>query len=644
MKIYRAALPRIHRAGLGLLVAALAWTPVVTEGQAFLDATVAVGLGEYIAIPADGHGPGAVFADLNGDGYPDLYLIGQDPVSSSGLFNAVYVNRQRDDGGRRFQKIPADDSGAAMTYLANGAVAGDYDNDGDLDLYVITYGANILFKNQWAETGILRFTDVTAATDPTPETDDDQLGVARAQGSDCDGTQKAFDRSLTAAWADVDRDGDLDLYVGTHNGFAPSLDADGKFSFDPERPPAQTSDAKPGSRDTFYRNNGDGTFTDATLTVTPTVGLTGFETADGEIETAFQCYASSNAALFADLNLDLWPDLLVSNKTVTPDDRDMLYLNQGADEDGNWLGFETVSYTLTASCFGEPRCFGSMSPAAMGIDVGDPDNDGDFDVYITDIEGNPAVFPYPYDLQLFNDLWVSELTQNGELSFFYDPSLPLRTSWGAQWQDFDNDGDEDLHVASSFADGFYVNPGGGSLAFSEEAEAYDIASPSGARGDVSADYNRDGWVDVLVLNTNRYETTSSSAIPSLLWENNLRQRHPEHHHLSLRLVGDPTADLGPWRSTRDAIGARVRVHADLDGDGTVGPHESQMREVRSGSSNAASTSSLELEFGLAHARQARVEIFWPSGQRSLFEVRANRHLRLFERGDVRRLWVQTKKP
>jgi hypothetical protein len=559
---------------------------VPTQGQClFDDATATVGLGRYVAHAGDDHGPGAVFTDLDGDGFPDLYLPGADPTPE----NRLFVNVEGPGGTRRFEPVP-DNGGAGNTGQCTGAVAADYDNDGDLDIYVINFdGPNALLRNELVETGELAFVDVTALTDPTPGIDDPHLGVGDAVYEGV-----PLDNSLTAAWSDVDRDGDLDLYVGNHNGWH-NNNLEGPFDV-------------PGRRDVFYMNNGDGTFDDVTMTY----GLTGFVTADGASSTSTQRYSSTNAVIFADFDGDMWPDLLVTNKIGGPTDRDMLYMNLGAGGDGTWLGYEVVTWNL------EPA-FGNKSSAAMGVDVGDPDNDGDLDIYITDFSN-----PNNPDAPGRNDLWRNQLAQTGELSFVHEETAVAIYSWGTVWQDFDNDGREDLHVAThiGFADYLYLNSDEGLIEQSEEAG---VAQVRDARGDVSADYNGDGWADLLVINR--------SDGPSVLYENTTWQLFPERHHLKLLLRGD-TESGGALRVTRDAIGARITIGADTNGDGVASAAELQIREVRSGASNAASTSSLAVEVGLGAAGSALIRVEWPDGTTSIHDVLADRTV-LLDQADLR---------
>ncbi len=542
----------------------------------FIDITSQAGLASYRAQAGDGHGPGAVFADLDGDGWADLYLM-----RSWGNANELYLNRSV-DGQRTFQRA-SNDAGAGDTGNATGAIAADYDNDGDQDLYVLNFDQpNVLYRNLLVDTGALAFVDATASTDPSPASNDNQHGLGMAFHESI-----ALDNALTAAWGDVDRDGDLDLYVGNHNSF-----------YSDDNPPEGPVNL-PGRRDVFYLNNGDGTFTDRTSEY----AMGGYFSENGQTQTSAQRYSSTNAVIFADVNNDRWPDLFVTNKVGGPDDRDMLYINRGRDAAEVWLGFELVTYTL-------PDVFGHQTGGAMGVEAGDLDNDGDLDLYVSDWSdlanpGNPGS----------NDLWINQLTETGSLSFVHSLALPAKYSWGNLLSDFDNDGREDVHVATEAPaqDHLYHNTAGG---FVEIAASANIATPAVGRGDPGADFDRDGWQDMFVV--------AFQDSPSHLYRNNTGV-NSSNGHLTLRLTGRPDSS-GALRSSRDAIGARAMVTADLDNNGYVDLGETQIREVLSGSGNAASTSELALHFGLGQAPAATVAILWPSGEHAIFNVPANTEL------------------
>ncbi|MDD9936563.1 MAG: CRTAC1 family protein [Myxococcales bacterium] len=543
--------------------------PPVLDGTAFANAIFVTGLGGYRADTGETgerHGPGGVFADLDGDDYPDLVLV-TGPGEPAQLFH----NQEDPSTGERvFDNTPL----PGTTGGGTGAVAADYDNDGDLDVFVTNYAApDVLYRNRFVEDGVLSLEDVTASTDPTPDVDDGQYGVGAPRWADGE-----LLMSMTAAWADVDRDGFVDLYVGTHNGFVNNPDVG----------------PQPGQRDTLFLNNGDGTFTDVTMAM----GVPGWETESGEHQNTEQQFASTNAATFMDMNGDPWPDLLVTNKTWTSTDVEMWYINLGEDGEGNWLGFENVSYAL-------PGAGQDVAPLAMGAAAADIDNDGDLDVVVTDFE-DPVM--------LEQRGLVDDLPSMRRVSCCF-----AGYSWGAVFEDFDRDGLLDLHIStnSGRTDGYYEGPIGDS---GSRASPLGLGQRRQSRGTMVADYDRDSWPDLFVVNL---------AGTSALFRNQLADHledAQDRRFLSLLLEGDP--DLpGDHRSSRDAIGARVFVIADTHGTGLV----TMRRDLQSGGSNATSSGSMWLRFGLGLAETADVTIQWPSGRMTtLMGVAADSHLRVTE--------------
>ena len=596
-------------AGVGVFSSLLVATDFASgQAAAFAEVSEAVGLGNFTSVPGDGHAPGAVFTDLNNDGYADVYVVGgKNYATNTPLPNRLFLNVPDNSGGRRFNEV-AGAAGAGDTGEHIGAISADYDNDGDQDLYVLNWyfgndpvstraqDQNRLYRNNLTESGSFSYTDITSSTDPTPTVNDDQHGVGWATQNG-----QSINQSLTGAWGDPDRDGNLDLYVGTHHGFIGWCDTCGL----------------PGQRDTFYKNNGDGTFTDQTVPL----GLEGFETASGQhLVPGVQEYSSTNAVVFADLNNDQWPDLFVSNKVGGSADRDLLYINQGADANGEWLGYEPVTYEL-------PTPFGDRSGGAMGVEIADIDNDGDLDIYITDFSSPDNFNGTGQTADGSNDLWINQLSETGELNFIHSSDARSGFSWGTQVEDFDNNGYQDIHVVTEggLRDSLYLNSENGFTA--EVGAAAGFSETLSGRGGVSADYDRDGLIDLLVINP--YVTNAS-----VFYENRSDElvESEDFGFISVKLTGDPTLP-GQYKSSRDAIGARVIVSADLDGDGVIEDNEHLIREVLSGSSNAASTSSLDLEFGIGLADEVVIEILWPSGRRTVLEgIAADSQLAVAEIG------------
>ncbi|MEM7586739.1 MAG: FG-GAP-like repeat-containing protein [Acidobacteriota bacterium] len=558
---------RILLSWLAIFLLILFPSAPASAADQFLDRTFEVGLSGYAWGTGDKHGPGGAFADLNGDGYPELVL----PAGASES-NAILIYRNDPDfGGRKFTKTVLV---SGTSQRSTGIIAGDYDNDGDLDLYVLYHPFNTEFPSSlpavgnfvapnklFRNNGNLSFTEITAA------------GVADAVE---DGI--ILDNSLTAAWADVDRDGDLDLFVGNHNGFG----LGGTIEVE-ETPsdPAHASHMTVGQRDILYLNNGDGTFTDVTVLKR----VEGYEDSAGDsIDAADdRWYASTNAVIFGDFNEDGWPDLVVSNKTGNRVE-DMLYLNKGLNDSGLWRGFRTETWKLHDPNAPNPLLdFPETLVAPMGVDAGDFDNDGDLDLYFTTVGHNDLFINRTNELGTF-DL---ERPNHGQL----DASF----SWGTKWLDVNNDGRLDLHVTTSNShdDYLYIQDVSGN--FTDQAASWQALNPNkDTRADLAADYDQDGDLDLFVLN-----------LGAPLFLENQVDPGTDQRYLTLELEGDPSLAGAPYRTNSAAIGARAYVTT-----GTT----TQMREVVSGSGNAASTSDLSLHFGVDKSTTAQVEVEWPSGR------------------------------
>ena len=381
-----------------------------------------------------------------------------------------------------------------------GCVFGDYDNDGDADLYVTNFGSNILYRNNGDGT----FSDVT-----------EEAGV----GDDQWGTGAIF--------GDYDRDGDLDLYVCNYVEY--SLASIEKMKRESKQagksvPSALNPIAFDAQDNILFQNNGDGAFSDVTAAL-------GVEANGGR----------SMQAIFTDFDLDGDLDLYVAND-LTPN---FLYENNG---DGT---FADVSRESWAADF----------RGSMGLATGDYDSDGDLDLFISHwidqentlyrnlwVEGSEITDTKPTEaepIRLIDESYGSLLA---EISM-------KDIGWGTDFFDYDNDSDLDIFVAngSTFQylempkflirqkDRLFRNEGNGS--FIEIANDVGIGTlPSRVgRGVAFGDYDNDGDVDFFVVNNHDR---------AVLWRNDGGNRNA---WLQVKLVG--TAD------NRDGVGSKIRVTA-----------------------------------------------------------------------------------
>jgi hypothetical protein len=274
-------------------------------------------------------GPGCCVFDYNNDGLMDLYFVNgrwhPDVSDNRGrglkgkLHNALY----RNNGDGTFTDVTeqAGVGGYEESY-GMAASAADYDNDGNVDLFVCNYGKNILYHNNGNGT----FTDVTQ-----------KAGLAVAAGW-----------SVAAPWIDYDRDGRLDLFVVDYLQYD-----NGEFQrtgayYKADNFPGPLS--YPGLPDHLYRNNGDGTFTE----VTKEAGM-------------WDPNGRGMGAVACDLNGDGWPDLYVTNDSMPNE----LWLNDGHGH------FKDVAAD-TGTAFGE----GGQGVSSMGPVVGDLDRNGLLDLLV----------------------------------------------------------------------------------------------------------------------------------------------------------------------------------------------------------------------------------------------------------------------
>ena len=496
--------------------------------------------------------------------------------------------------------------------LPPGVALLDYDNDGDLDAYLVqgrtlgpdpgpadalasSPGARApsggrLFRNDLTGGSdgrpVLRFTDATAASGieaygyglgvAAGDVDNDGLvdlyltnfGPPRFYGNNGDGT--FTDRSaesglvgadgfgVSAAFVDYDRDGWLDLYVGHNVDYGLENDAEcpNQAGVRDYCPPQVYG----GTPDRLYRNRGRGRFVDVSETA-----LVGGR------------FGAALGVATADFDGDGWTDLYVANDGS----ENILWMNQG---DGTFRDAALAS-GAALSGLGVPE-------ASMGVDAGDFDNDGDEDLFMTHL------------MREGNNLYV-----NDGAGRFADRSAPAGlggaslayTGWGTSWFDYDNDGWLDLlavngtvvMVEGREGDSFpydqrmrlFRNLGDGRFEDASARAGAVFGRSAVGRGAAFGDVDNDGDVDVLVGN---------DAGPARMLVNEVGSRN---HWLGLRLIGT---------GGRDLLGARVAV----DRPGVP----SLWRRARSDGSYASANDPRVL-FGLGDSAAApTVTVHWPDGR------------------------------
>ncbi|MEM7230098.1 MAG: CRTAC1 family protein [Planctomycetota bacterium] len=267
---------------------------------------------------------GAALLDINNDGWLDIYLVQSGSIDggpSPDVMNRLYRNR----GDGTFEDVTAE-SGAGDTGYGVMAAAGDYDNDGDVDLYVVNVGPNVLLRND---------------------------GDGRFEPVEGDGNAADDGFGSTAAFFDYDHDGDLDLFSVNYLVWS----ADRELScFDafghPDYCDPSSYDAP--AFDRLYRNNGDGTFSDVSETA-------GIASAPG----------TGLGIVCGDFTGNGWPDVFIANDGRN----DHLWVNHG---DG--------TFTEEAMQRGCAIDLSGHAKAGMGVTAGDIDDDGDLDVLVCNLQ------------------------------------------------------------------------------------------------------------------------------------------------------------------------------------------------------------------------------------------------------------------
>ncbi len=471
--------------------------------------------------------------DYDNDGDIDLYFLNSASPKGAPLRNALY----RNEGNWRFTDVTST-AGVGDTGFGLGVAAADYDNDGDQDLYLNNHGPNVLYRNNGDGT----FTNVTSAAGVG---NGDQVGA---------GTN----------FLDIEGDGDVDLYVSNYV-LCPDLKT---FQTTRAGHPAYLGPAAAiykNTRDTLYRNNGDGTFTD----ITDPSGVGAHQ-------------GAGMGTICGDIDNDQDTDIIIANDMTG----NFLFLNdgQGRFEEAGLIA--AIAYDQ----HGEEQ-------GSMGTELGDYDNDGKLDLYVTAYQDQWGPFYRNLGDGFFEDVTMETGAGAGTVA---------SVTWGSGLVDFDRDGHRDLFIAcghlqpnvESYDDRttynqfnkLYRNDGKGKFVDISQQSGPGLQVKRSSRGAAFEDFDNDGDVDIAILN--------SGQEPTLLKNDSPKQGH----WLQIRLQGTKT--------NRDGVGARVKVVA---GDLTL------IDEVHSGRGYQSHHGS-RLYFGLGdHERINRIEIHWIGGGTDVFE-------------------------
>ena len=473
---------------------------------------------------------GLALFDYDGDQDIDIYFLNSSDLKQTAgnakEKNALY----RNDGDWKFSDV-TEQSGLGDTGYGLGVAVADYDNDGDRDLYLNNHGPNVLYRNNGDGT----FTDVTIQTGVG---NGDQMGAG-------------------TCFLDMDKDGDLDLYVSNYL----------KFSYDKHVVSTAGNIPKymgppyyPPTSDTLYRNNGDGTFTD----VSDEAGISRY-------------LGAGMGMVCSDYDGDGDTDIFIANDISNGS---FLFKNDGTgkfDEIGLLAG---IAYDLHGD-----------EQGSMGVDVGDYNNDGIFDFYVTSYQRQLATLYKGLGNDAFED--VTRITGAGAGTL-------TNVTWGNSFVDFDNDGDRDIFVAcghlqpniEKYDDNstyfqtnvLLMNTGDGKFVDVSDESGPGMKVKLSSRGAGFDDLDNDGDVDVVILNSRREPTILRNDSSS------------KGHWLQVRLKGVKT--------NRDGIGASVKVVA---GDLIL------IDEVHSGR-GYQSHYGVRLYFGLGSLKKIdRVEVHWIGG-------------------------------
>jgi enediyne biosynthesis protein E4 len=494
---------------------------------------------------------GVAAGDCDGDGDIDLFITygnTRGPNGGGGP-NRLYLNQLAEQGNGLLFEDVAERAGVANTRLDgkgndrhSGPAFADMDGDGDLDLFLggVYSDPDKIYENQ----GDCTFRDVTSNS---PD-------IEHMRAS----------HTISAGFGDYDLDGDLDMFL-THWATSDNLyEKDGVRRRQTDHLFRNDSDES-GIR--FVNVSEDSGISDVVWLTRTYPGTYNFPFSEQDFDFTF-------TPTFARINDDVWPDIAIAADFGTT----QVAINNG---DGTFHSLE--NRILREAQFG------------MGSALGDIDNDGDLDWFVTSIRGPGTKVITPHGNRLF--------TNNGTASMFTDDTEKFGVAdgsfgWGTCFIDIDDDSDLDIYHTNGFPEPFLtqedeyysdasrlfvMNKSG---KYDEEAQARGLAVHTEGRGVVCADFDHDGDTDIL-------ELTDSAGNSAKLWEN--RTAAAGRHFLRVRLEGAPP--------NTQAAGARIHVRV---GD------KDQMREITVGSNYTSQNPTVQV-FGLDAATAVdEILVEWPA--------------------------------
>ncbi len=483
---------------------------------------------------------GLALFDFDGDGWTDIYLLNGYELSPSLEKQTAKSNRKGNTLYRNNQDGTFSDvtlaAGVSSGSFAMGAVSADFDNDGDQDLITSNFGNIELYINNGDGTFAL-----------ANKVGLEQLDMRFGSGIAC---------------LDIDSDGLLDIFASNYV----------EFSYDQYSDAPRSSPYPPGPKDfppasdNLYRNLGDGTFADVSIS-------SGIAVAAGP----------SMGVICGDFDDDDDADIFVCSDAAP----NQFFVNDGM---GHFVDQALVS--------GLAFDLGGNANGSMGVDAGDYDNDGRIDLLITNYTGQtPVMYRHAGD-GIFED--KSRLSRVGS-------TVLAHTNWGVGLVDFDNDRDLDV----LFANGHFLknieaiddrtsyrvpntvmlNDGHGRFTDVSKSSGPGLEISESSRGAGFEDFDRDGDIDCVLLNANSRPTLLDNQTANV------------GNWINVRLIGTST--------NRDAIGARVQVSAG---------RSKQVAMVHAGR-GYQSHYGTELHFGLGKETQVdEIFVTWPGGAREAFSM------------------------